>query len=75
MKLFYKHVRNHDQARGQREISKNTEWKIWNVPECMRRTINTNINKTKSTKYNKGQVTHHLDLGGTITVYCNPHGT
>ena len=26
MKLFYKHVRIHDQARGQREISKNTEW-------------------------------------------------
>jgi hypothetical protein len=25
MKLFYKHVRNHDQARGLREISKNTE--------------------------------------------------
>ena len=33
MKLFYKHVSNHDQAKGQREISKNTEWKIWNVPE------------------------------------------
>jgi len=32
--MKYKHVRNCDQAtRGQREISKNTEWKIWNVPE------------------------------------------
>ena len=25
MKLFYKHVRNHDQVRGEREISQNTE--------------------------------------------------
>ena len=33
LKLFYKQVRNHDKARGQREISKNTEWKISSVPE------------------------------------------
>jgi len=25
MNLFYKHIRNHDQARGQREISKKSE--------------------------------------------------
>jgi len=32
--------------------------------------------KTKSTNYNKVQVLyHHLNLGGTISVYCNPLGT
>ena len=42
----------------------------------VRRIINTNTNETKSTKYNKVQAIHyHLDLGGTITVYCNPLGT
>jgi len=40
------------------------------------RIINTNTHKTKSTNYNKVQVIdYHLDLGGTITVYCNPLGT
>ena len=43
----------------------------------MRRIINTYTHKTKSKNYNKVQVIycHHLDLCGTITVYCNPLGT
>ena len=42
----------------------------------VRRIINTNIHKTKSTNYNKVQVIYyHLDLCGTITVYCKPAGT
>ena len=42
----------------------------------MRRIINTNTHKTKSTNYNKVQVIYYcLDLGGTITVYCIPLGT
>jgi len=42
----------------------------------MRRITNTNTHKTKSTKYNKVQVTYyHLDLGGTNTVYCDVLGT
>jgi len=42
----------------------------------MRRKINKNIHKTKSTNYNKVQIIYyHLDFGGKITVYCNPLGT
>ena len=42
----------------------------------MRRMINKNTHKTKSTNYNKVQVLYcHLDLGETISVYCNPLGT
>jgi len=42
----------------------------------MRRRINSNTHKTKSTNYNTVQVIYyHLDLDGTITVYCNPLGT
>jgi len=41
-----------------------------------RRIINTNTHKTKSTNYNKVQVIYyHLNLGETVTVYCNPLGT
>ena len=41
--------------------------------DSMKRIIDTNAHKTKSTNYNKVQVIYyHLDLGGTITVYCNP---
>ena len=40
------------------------------------RIIITNTHTIKSTNYNKVHVIYyHLDLGGTITVYCNPLGT
>ena len=39
------------------------------------RIINTNTHKTQSTNYNKVQaIYYNLDLGDTITVYCNPLG-
>jgi len=42
----------------------------------MRRIINTNTHTIKSTNYNKALVIYyHPDLGGIITVYCNPLGT
>jgi hypothetical protein len=42
----------------------------------MRRIINTNTHKTNSTNYNKVQVIYYfMDLGGTITIYCNTLGT
>ena len=42
----------------------------------MRRIINTNTHKIKSTNYNKVQVIYYcLNFGGTITVYCSPLGT
>ena len=40
------------------------------------RVINTRTHKMKPTNYNKVQVIYfHLELGGTIVVYCNPLGT
>ena len=42
----------------------------------MRRIINTNTHKIKPTNYNKVKVIYyHLEMGGTIVVYCNPLGT
>jgi len=39
----------------------------------IRRIINTNTHKIKSTNYNTVQVIYyHMDLGGTITAYCTP---
>ena len=69
MKLFYKYVRNHDQTRTLNE-------KYDMYLHSVRRIINTDTHTTKSTNYNKVQVTQdHLDWGGTITVYCNSLGT
>jgi len=69
MKLFYKHIRNHDQARGQGIYQRRLNEKYEMYLNSTRRIINTNTNKTKSTNYNKIQVIYyHLDLGGTITV-------
>jgi len=56
MKLFYKHVRNHDQARGQREMGKKPNEKYETYLNNMRRIINTNTHRIKSTIYNKVQV-------------------
>ena len=42
----------------------------------MRIIIYKYIHKAKSTNYNKVQaIYYHLDLGGKITVDCNPLGT
>ena len=72
MKLFYKHVRNHDQGKYQRTVNE----KYGICLNGMRRIINTDTHKTNSTNYNKVQVIYYCpDLGGTITVYCNPLGT
>jgi len=74
MKLFYKHVRNHDQVRAKYQRTLNEKYEMY--LNIMRRIINTSRHETKSTNYNKVQVIYyHLDLGGTITVYCNLLGT
>jgi len=68
MKLFHKHVRNHDQDR-----TLNEKYEMY--LNSMRR-INTNTHTTKLTNYNKLQVIYyHLGWVGKITVYCNPPGT
>jgi len=42
----------------------------------MRSNINTNTHKTKSINYSKVPILYyHLDLGGKITVYCDPLDT
>jgi len=59
---------------GKYERTPNEKYEIY--LHNMRRIINTNTHKTKSTNYNKAQVIYyHLDLGETITVYCIPLGT
>ena len=56
----------------QRKLNKKYEMCL----NSMGRIINTDKHKMKSTNYNKVQVIYyHLDLCGTITVYCNPLGT
>jgi len=59
MILFYKHVRNHDQARGVKgkyQTSLNEKYEMY--LKSMRR-INTNKQKTKSTNYNKVEVIYY----------------
>ena len=52
----------------QRTLSKKYEMYLNSM-----RIINTNTHKIKSTNYNTVQVIYyHMDLGGTITVYCIP---
>ena len=61
-------------VKGKYQRTLNEKYEIY--LNSMRRIINTNTPKTKSTNYNTVQVIHyHMDLGGTITVYCNPLGT
>ena len=60
--------------KGKYQRTLNEKYEIY--LNSMRRIINTNTHKTKSTNYNKVQVIYYrLDLGRTITVYCVPLGT
>jgi len=61
-------------VQGEYQRTLNEKYEIY--LNSMRRIINTNTYTIKSTNYNKVQVIYyHQDLGGTITVYCNPLGT
>ena len=61
-------------VKGKYQRKANEKYEIY--LNSMRRIINTNTHKTKSTNYNTVQVIYYcLDLGGTITVYCNELGT
>ena len=57
-------------VKGKHQRTLNEKYEIY--LNSMRRIINTK----KSTNYNKVQIIYyHLDLGETVTVYCNPLGT
>ena len=61
-------------VKGKYQRTPNEKYEIY--LNSMRRIINTNTHKTKTTNYNKVQVMYYcLDLCGTITVYCNSLGT
>jgi len=54
----------------QRTLNENYEMYLNSI-----RIINTNTHTINSTNYNKVQVIYyHLDLSGTVVVYCNPLG-
>ena len=61
-------------VKGQYQRTLNEKYKMY--LNSMRRILNINTHKIKSTNCNKVKVIYyHLDLGGTSTVYCSPLGT